>query len=91
MIISTLKTEPPNERKEKTMTVKEFHAICTSTKEMYLDTRTGDRIRLDYSKPWDGQEITEWEKFNAIQDREICGIDIQTDHDGKPWLIIHII
>ena len=73
------------------MTVNEFHTICTATKEMYLDTKTGDWIKLNYTKPWNEQDLINWEKFNAIQEREISSIYVQNDHDGKPWQIIHII
>ena len=71
------------------MTVKEFHSICASTKEMYVDYK-GNRIRVDYSKPRDGQ-ITELEKFKLIQDYKVCAINIEMDHEGKPWQVIYIL
>ena len=72
------------------MTVKEFHAICYTGKEMYINQDNEACIKLDYDKEWDSQEFSEWERFKAIEDRTITGFWIRTDRDGKPWMVANI-
>ena len=70
------------------MTVEEFHDMCTSEIEQYIDRKTNTRFTLDYSEHriYDEWEIA-WKTYQANLEKNVVCVRALVDKSGKAVLV----
>lgn len=77
------------ERKVKNMTVKEFHEMCTGSKERYIDPKTETRFTLDYYEGVPSALFQEnWRIYQDNKEKRVVSVWAMIDHDGHPVTVV---
>lgn len=70
------------------MTVKEFHEMCTTEIERYIDRKTNTRFTIDYSEHHNHDEWElGWKTFQANLEKKVVSVWDMVDKRGKAVLV----
>ena len=70
------------------MTVKEFHEMCTTEIEMYIDRKSRKKFFLDYSENQNGNEFSNgWNTYQSNLEKQVVSVWAMVDYMGKAVLV----
>lgn len=70
------------------MTVEEFHDMCTSEIERYIDRKSNTRFTLDYSENHNEDEWNiGWKTYKANLEKKVVSVWAMVDKSGKAVLV----
>lgn len=70
------------------MTVKEFHEMCTTEIERYIDRKSNTRFTVDYSEHCsDSERMIGWKTYRANMEKKVVSVWAMVDNSSKAVLV----